>query len=880
MSDLEELKKKLAVAVAESTFELEPRTAAAVLKNIEEYTRLIPFAGDKNATWDRFWLAERTPDKLGEIYRDVSLAGRALPPHQAFLLALLRLLETPRLLMNTLPARHRSLYYQNLLGFSPRDNQPDRVVVSFALQRDIAQYLLPIGTPLDAGQDGAGNAILYRTDEALLITRQRLSQLCWTRQEKPGEVGSEWWICTALDQDNNIDLPADGIRLFSATDNEQKLNQNIFLTLPPGLLNADVQLEARWETEDTRGPLFSLVGDNAYLDFRPAGTDGQRTVYVLSSATLRREREEAPQAWKTPHLALRFPAGEAVVLPASLTLTVSNDPAVSYLSHNRDGHIHAFSFPFGLQPQLGNAFELALPAAFLRTGGELTIEPRWHDVPQESFPRWYADYPEPPADNAVFKVRIHLLTPEGGLWQSEEQALFSGEGVPQGAALRVMLPALAAAVSGCTVRVELCSSDFLHAAWRQAPAGKNAPWTPQVSGIDTHFHCALPLPTMAKAQRSTQIGQALYLGFSEVAPGDSLSVYWSLSASEALALSWFYYSQQEVWLPLEAELLDGTGGLSASALWQATLPADCAPGGDGRAAECYWIKAIPAGGATLSTDRAPMLRAVMAGAMTATLDNTTDIDDSHFVQALPAGTISQLVSPIAEISRVSQPLPSTGGKVRETEEKMFARAAARITHRRRGITWGDMRSLLMEQYPQLFDVQTPGVAQLNRIPAPKTQQLLVIPDSRYRDNDDALRPALSPGRLVTMAEWLAQYVSLWVTPELVNPVYIDITARYRVTFTAGISAGYGYQQLAGWLQRRYMPWGENQQLAVTPGNQLDYYQLLATIQQFPLVQRVLALTLTDQDGVDQQQTIIAGDNEVLILLPEPEATSLNGEHHV
>ncbi|MFA1241133.1 hypothetical protein ACCC84_22775 [Serratia odorifera] len=603
MSDLEQLKQRLGSVLTDQTFLLEPRTVGELLKLVANYTENVPFAGHDGADWEPFWMAGRTPQELRDIYQRPDLAEKKLPVQQTFLLALLHLLETPRVLLNTLPARHRSLYYRDLLGFSPRVPQPDSVAVSFTLQKNSAPYVLPAGSLLDGGQDSAGNSITYQTDDSLLITGQQLELLCWT-----APVGETWKRYTAIDSATGVTLPAEGQRLFTET---------------------------------------------------------------------------------------------------------------------------------------------------------------------------------------------------GGGTDTKEKAL------------------------------------------------------------------------------------VLYLGVSGTSAQDTLSVYWSVSASSALDVTWWYYNDKGEWASLDAELQDDTAGLSVSNLWQARLPADSQPGGclpqgdEPLEAGYYWIKGTLADGSVLPSEAMPKLQAVLASAMTATLNMAQAIDDSHFSQPLPANTISQLVTPVAAISDVRQPLPSVRGQPRETEAAMLQRAATRISHRQRAVTWSNMRSLLMEHYPEIFDVRFPDVDKLSRLPAPEVQSLMVIPDGRYGDNDDALRPALSDGRLSRMAQWLAQYTSLWAEPELKNPKYIDVTARYRVTFVAGIHPDYGYRQLAAQLQRDYMPWATDRRQAVTPGNQVDYYQLLATLQQSPLVQSVNALVLIhdviDETGnptsAKKQSTVTARDDEVLILCPE-------GETHV
>ncbi|HCB4364239.1 TPA: hypothetical protein MZP80_002735 [Salmonella enterica] len=599
MSDLEQLKQRVGSGLTDQTFLLEPRTGKDLLNLVAKYTEAVPFAGHADADWRDFWLAGRTPDALNDICQSPERAEKMLPVQQAFLLALLHLLETPKALLNTVPARHRSLYYRDLLGFAPRAPQPDSVAVSFTLQRNASPTALPAGSLLDGGQDSAGNSITYQTDDSLLITGQQLEQLCWTAQ-----IGKTWKRYTAIDSATGVALPSEGLRLFSE------------------------------------------IGEGA--------------------AT----QEQAP---------------------------------------------------------------------------------------------------------------------------------------------------------------------------------------------------------------------VLYLGFSGTAAQDTLSVYWSVRASSALDLAWCYYNGTD-WASLDAELQDETAGLSVSNLWRARLPADSQPGGDAPLeAGYYWIKGTlnekkAARDESAPAEAMPKLQAVLVNAMTATLNMTQAIDDSHFAQPLPANTVSQLVTPVAAISDVRQPLPSVGGQPRETEAAMLQRAATRIGHRQRAITWNNVRSLLMEHYPEIFDVRFPDVDKLSRLPAPEVQSLMVIPDGRYGDNDDALRPALSDGRLTRMAQWLAQYTSLWAAPTLRNPKYIDVTARYRVTFVAGIRPDYGYRQLAAQLQHDYMPWSTDRRQAVTPGNQVDYYRLLATLQQSPLVQSVNVLVLShdviDETGkptsVETQSTVTARDDEVLILCPQGE----------
>ncbi|WP_340621949.1 hypothetical protein [Xenorhabdus siamensis] len=82
----------------------------------------------KKSSWSSFYfIQENTPQQLADIYQQALISNGTLPAHQAFILAFLKLLETTKVLFNTFPARHRDLYYRELLGLKPRNAQADSV---------------------------------------------------------------------------------------------------------------------------------------------------------------------------------------------------------------------------------------------------------------------------------------------------------------------------------------------------------------------------------------------------------------------------------------------------------------------------------------------------------------------------------------------------------------------------------------------------------------------------------------------------------------------------------------------------------------------------------------------------------------------------------
>jgi len=324
MPDLDDLKAKLADVIVDDTFQLEDKTPAQLFEFVRQYTSLVPFASDKESLWRDFWFTNVTPEQLAAFYFDATPANKILPVQQTFLLLLLGLMETPRLLLNTVPDRHRTLYYQQLLGFKTGAIKPDTVAVSFNLKSTSKNYLLPAGTLLDAGQDAAGNTITYQTDSDLLVNNQFLNSLCWTKQDEDGN----WQLMRALDVENDISLPEGGIRLFSETKNVEALQRDLVIDAALTRLSGDISVTLPAEDESRSAsaitPTLTLQGaQQTPLVFRATRTRTGETRYRLPSSLAQNAWQQDGAARANASLQLRFPAGKLTALPASYTVTVS-----------------------------------------------------------------------------------------------------------------------------------------------------------------------------------------------------------------------------------------------------------------------------------------------------------------------------------------------------------------------------------------------------------------------------------------------------------------------------------------------------------------------------------------------------------------------------
>ncbi|MGV7961262.1 hypothetical protein QPK13_09145 [Photorhabdus tasmaniensis] len=1239
-----ELKNKLAAIVPDTDFKLDESSTLDILNWLQEYTKEIPFDQEKKQLWDSFYfIQENNPEKLADIYQNVNKADGHLPAHQTFVLAFLKLLETTKTLFNTFPARHRDLYYRELLGLKPRSSQADSVALSITLKTDNTEYFIPKGTLFDAGKDSAGNPLQYASDTDLLANQGKLTDLRWFRKDNDG-----WQSATPLNLSDNIKLPENGIKLFSPTPNDTPILSGYLITSPlfamsKGERNIKVTLANEW-MGNPNSITAQISSGKHWLSLlvKKENVNGINYLELCSSA------KDAPitppdnldnMTFDVPVLKLSTTQGPILPKITGIEISINGNQNVRYASDSGIEQTNTTSFPFGQSPVLGSGFNLVAPEWYGSEGATLTLTPQWVGLPTENFSKWYEKYGPKPADNSAFNVQAYLATPQERIKLNEGnniQPLFTqapscknkqlndlpqgqntqappcqdkqpndppqGQNTqappcqdkqpndpPQGQNLKFTLPAMNYPLVDspkpndwpASIRIELAGQDFLHSQYWQDPKDKNQAYTPKISALQVTFsvkakteqYSIYPLTPFGWTETEENIpsltNDAFYLGFTDVLPGQTLSLYWQLESLKELPLSWFYLNQKNTWNPLDKLIHDQTRNLLDRGAWRTLLPPDASNQAPQMPKGRYWIKAqmapikltnrgiltdlrwyrkdnnvwksaIPlnlsnsiklpengiklfsptpndtpvmfdylitsslfvkskkklnikvtlgnkwAGnsdhitakissenewisllveikdnnlelnlsngnksisssvtldnitfnvpvlklsitngftlpnitGITINSIEAkttqysiypltpfvwvdhikdipplthdtfylgftnvpseqilslwqledfekfplswsylsenntwkpldqpfhdktlnpsnkvswsillppdasnetsqmpigrywikaqilpldasnktsqmptgrywikaqmnevkhyPQIKGLLYNATTATLINTETVEQNHLINKLAADSIKQPVNTSVAISKVTQPWASWNGRPKETEQAFLARVPARLSHRNRVLSWSDIVTLLKENFVSLFDVKYPSVSELTKVPAPKKRQLIVIPDNRYKDNDDKLRPELNQARLTEMVEWLDRLSSPWTTIEIKNPTYVDVQINYQLVFTSGVNPDYGRHQLQQELSRIYMPWGENITIGVTLGNRIDYYQLLATIQQSPLVERVTNLTLKKcnlTDSVDE--SIEADHDEVLILVWSLKETSSN-----
>lgn len=108
---------------------------------------------------------------------EVSLDTDNHYPETALLLAFLKLYEYPQGKLNQLTSKYLNYYYRNILKQSERSAVNDRAYLSFVLDKEAQEAVIPKGAKFIAGTDKDKNDVYYSCDEEVVVNKAKLSKL-------------------------------------------------------------------------------------------------------------------------------------------------------------------------------------------------------------------------------------------------------------------------------------------------------------------------------------------------------------------------------------------------------------------------------------------------------------------------------------------------------------------------------------------------------------------------------------------------------------------------------------------------------------------------------------------------------------------------------
>ncbi|WP_338862430.1 hypothetical protein IHE31_03220 [Mycetohabitans rhizoxinica] len=626
-------------------FILDQRDLAWHLKAWRDYVALLPF-DDPFATpcnfnkddesWKKFFFpsdeAGDSVDPIAALLEAVAQPNGMLPPQQAFLIAFLASLNVPRDLFNTIPARHRALYYRDELGVRESPAVPDQVMLSFTPSQPT--LMLQAGERFSAGQDSAGTPLEYRLDEDVWVNQAMLTDVCWYQSENYNDnpqtqhPATKRVVLDTLGQSATV-WPNEGVRLFSYDPQRDQTVVSGRVVASPVLAVA----QGEREIEVTFDGVGSLMEGDQNLSAWMSGEEGWVPLKRLPIIGM------PPEGWKVAFVlqadqgTIAVPAGLdgfndpvpllKITCPLAdiprvkqINVTVRNPAQVMMATDDGVAETGKKSTPFGELPALGSSLYLMSPDWCNKPDCTLTItlNPAWTGLPTQNFHDWYqwdsvggqdgesgyAIYGGGvPANNQAFTVKMTVANgqSDGETVPLFEDQLLEDAPPPIGALLAFNeIETLTAPIIESTdpndwtqyLRFELTGQDFGHAAYQNslvAPQYKpskiielHPPYTPQWTSLSVSYELSTTNQLIRHSLPSGP-GCAIASSVLAVAGGQRvIEVTFDASIGEREDLSAWVSGENQRWMSLQnTEKIDDDK--KASFVLQASDGAVAAPAG-------------------------------------------------------------------------------------------------------------------------------------------------------------------------------------------------------------------------------------------------------------------------------------------------------------
>lgn len=375
----------------------------------------------------------------------------------------------------------------------------------------------------------------------------------------------------------------------------------------------------------------------------------------------------------------------------------------------------------------------------------------------------------------------------------------------------------------------------------------------------------------------------LFVGVTGLAPPQNLALLFQVVDGTANPLAvkpddhieWSYLRGNQ-WVHFAGDAVDdGTDGLLASGIVTLAVPADASIADTLMPSGMNWIR-LAVGSAS---DAVCRLVSVAAQALRATY--VIDHPSATAAQALPAGTITKLDQPDADVKAIAQPFPSFGGRPRESTLQFVTRVSERLRHKDRGIALWDYEHLILDAFPSIYQARCLNHTQYEpsatggtyRELAPGNVTVVTIPDLQMPNPRDPLRPYTSLRVLGEIERFLAGRVSCFTRLHVRNPQFEEVRVSLRVRFRDGADETFHVNRLKREITEFLSPWAFRSDVRPTFNGKVYRSVVIDFVEERPYVDFVTDVKLFHEGTVSPEEVV--GSRAVSILVSVPAA-----EHEV
>jgi hypothetical protein len=346
-----------------------------------------------------------------------------------------------------------------------------------------------------------------------------------------------------------------------------------------------------------------------------------------------------------------------------------------------------------------------------------------------------------------------------------------------------------------------------------------------------------------------------FIGISGLKPPQNLSLFIQVADGTANPLAikppqhinWSYLRNNE-WIEFFLnEVEDQTDGLLKSGIITIAMPRDASGNNSLFPAGQHWIRAA------VATESDAVCRLMMVSAQGLLAEFTDKGNEPSFAsKVLPAGTISKLNTPVAEVKKVTQPFESFGGRGAEIPTAFYTRISERLRHKDRAITLWDYERLVLEAFPELYRVKCLNHTQyepndsgtgIYKELAPGHVTVVTVPNKQFHNLRDPLRPYTSLGLLQDIVAFIHKRVSCFVKLHVSNPQFEEVRMNMKVRFYDGFDETFYTNLLQQSIMRFLSPWAFPEGANPTFGGKIYKSVLIDFVEEQPYVDFVTDVQL-------------------------------------
>ena len=351
------------------------------------------------------------------------------------------------------------------------------------------------------------------------------------------------------------------------------------------------------------------------------------------------------------------------------------------------------------------------------------------------------------------------------------------------------------------------------------------------------------MPPPAKAGRATKVipsvdpNAALYITMS--APVQTVALLFVLTegldgwSTETSVVAWEQYDDG-AWRTLQL-IGDSTNGLNNSGI----VKLDLLERQDTETAPYLRVRLVS------GMNNVPLVSAVLANAVAATWIGPGGV--SNLGTPLPAGTITQSVTTLADIGTISQPMQSTGGHPPAVGSPFHMWMAERLRHKGFAIDNWDYAALVLAAVPALWQVAViPATNATTGEAAPGCVWLVAVAGPATPNIADPTVPSADPSVLSEIGEMLEPLISPFIQLVVTNPPYRRLTVVATLVFSDTDTSDAWKQRLQTELIKWLSPWPDPA-LGPRPSNYYSVHAVKEFVSHREYVLGVLSLEVVSLD---------------------------------